>query len=176
MTASLYSPSWYRVAALKPRLRSHVEIHRHHYRGELWYILQDHATGRIQRFTPATYLLIGLMDGERTVGEIWREVRFRLGEDAPTQEEIIRILSQLHAVDVLQCNVPPDAEELLKRFEKRQSIKWKQNIRSPLAMRFSLFDPERFLSRFRLLGRIVFGWPGAILWVAVVGTAVFLAG
>ena len=100
MTTSLYSPSWYRVAALKPRLRSHVEIHRHHYRGELWYVLQDHATGRFQRFTPAAYLLIGLMDGQRTVDEIWEEVRLRLGDDAPTQEEMIRLLSQLHAVDV----------------------------------------------------------------------------
>jgi len=176
MTTSLYSPSWYRVAALKPRLRSHAEIHRHNYRGELWYVLQDHATGRFQRFTPAAYLLIGLMDGERTVDEIWREVRFRLGDDAPTQEEIIRLLSQLHSVDVLQCNVPPDTEELLKRFGKRQSSKWKQNIRNPLAMRFSLLDPERFLNRFRLLGRIVFSWLGAILWLAVVGTGIFLAG
>ncbi len=176
MTTSLYSPSWYRVAALKPRLRSHVEIHRHHYRGELWYVLEDHATGKIQRFTPAAYLLIGLMDGERTVDEIWREVRFRLGDDAPTQEEIIRLLSQLHAVDVIQGNVPPDTEELLKRFEKRQTSKWKQNIRNPLAMRFSLLDPERFLNRFRLLGRIVFSWLGAILWLVVVGTGIFLAG
>ena len=148
MTTSLYSPSWYRVASLKPRLRSHVEIHRHHYRGELWYVLQDHATGKVQRFTPVAYLLIGLMDGQHTVNEIWEEVRYRLGDDAPTQDEMIRLLSQLHAVDVIQCNVPPDTAELLKRFEKRQSGKWKQNIRSPLAMRFSLLDPERILVRF----------------------------
>ncbi len=176
MTVSLYSPSWYRVAALKPRLRSHVEIHRHTYRGELWYVLQDHATGRIQRFTPAAYLLIGLMDGQRTIQAIWEEVRSRIEEDAPTQEEVIRLLSQLHAVDVLQCDVPPDTAELLKRFEKRQSSKWKQNIRNPLAMRFSLLDPELFLTRFQLLGRVLFSWLGAILWLGVVGTGIFLAG
>src|SRR5512136_2122584 len=119
MGTSLYSPSWYRVAALKPRLRSHVEIHRHNYRGELWYILQDHASGRFQRFTPAAYLLIGLMDGIRSVGEIWEAGRLQLGDEPPTQEEMIRLLSQLYAVDVLQCDVPPDTAELLKRFEKR---------------------------------------------------------
>ncbi len=53
MVTPLYSPLWYRVEGLKPRLRSHVEIHRHKYRGEIWYVLQDHATGRLQRFTPA---------------------------------------------------------------------------------------------------------------------------
>src|SRR4030042_3774385 len=147
MTTSLYSPSWYRVALLKPRLRSHVEIHRHSYRGELWYILQDHASGRFQRFTPAAYFLIGLMDGKRSVEEIWEAGRSSLGDDAPTQEEMIRLLSQLHAVDVLQCDVPPDTAELLKRFEKKQSSRWKQNIRHPRSMRFSLLDPERFLIR-----------------------------
>jgi putative peptide zinc metalloprotease protein len=176
MTTSLYSPSWYRVAGLKPRLRSHVEIHRHHYRGELWYILQDHASGRFQRFTPAAYLLIGLMDGRRTVQEVWEAGRERLGEDAPTQEEMIRLLSQLHAVDVMQCDVPPDTAELLKRFEKRSSRKWVQNIRNPMAMRFSLLDPERWLVRLQPLVTPFFGWFGALLWVSVVGTAIFYVG
>jgi putative peptide zinc metalloprotease protein len=176
MTTSLFSPSWYRVAALKPRLRVHAEIHRHHYRGELWYVLQDHSSGRYHRFTPGAYLLIGLMDGKRTVEEIWEAGRSRLGEDAPTQEEMIHLLSQLHAVDVLQSDVAPDTVELLKRFEKQQHTKLKQNLRSPLFMRFPLLDPERFLVRFLPLVRPFFGWMGALLWLAVVGTAVFLAG
>ena len=176
MSQSLYSPSWYRVAGLRPRLRSHVEIHRHHYRGELWYVLQDHSSGRFQRFTPAAYQIIGLMDGRRTMQEIWDSVRDRVGDEAPTQEEVIRLLSQLHAVDALQVDVVPDTAELLKRFEKQRHAKWKQIARSPLFMRFPLFDPERFLTRFRWLARPFFSWFGALLWLAVVGYAVFLAG
>ena len=102
MRSSLHSASWYRVAALKPRLRSHAQIHRHAYRGEPWYVLQDHTTGRFMRFTPGAYLLIGLMDGQRTVQDIWEIGRLRLGDDAPTQDEMVRILSQLHGADVLQ--------------------------------------------------------------------------
>jgi putative peptide zinc metalloprotease protein len=176
MTSSLYSPSWYRVAGLKPRLRSHAEIHRHHYRGELWYVLQDHASGRFQRFTPAAYQIIGLMDGKRTVQEIWDTVRARLGDEAPTQEEVVRLLSQLHAVDALQADVVPDTSELLKRFEKQRFGKWKQNLRSPLFMRFSVLDPERFLTRFQALAKPFFSWAGAILWLVVVGLAVFQVG
>jgi putative peptide zinc metalloprotease protein len=65
MSDSLFSPSWYRVADLKPKLRGHVEIHRHDYRGKVWYILQDHASGRSHRFSPAAYHFIGLLDGQR---------------------------------------------------------------------------------------------------------------
>jgi putative peptide zinc metalloprotease protein len=176
MTSSLFSPNWYRVAGLRPRLRSHAEIHRHHYRGELWYVLQDHASGRFQRFTPAAYQIIGLMDGKRTVQEIWDTVRARLGEEAPTQEEVVRLLSQLHAVDALQSDVVPDTSELLKRFEKQRFGKWKQNLRSPLFMRFPLIDPERFITRFQWLARPFFSWAGAILWLIVVAWAVFQVG
>jgi putative peptide zinc metalloprotease protein len=161
---------------LKPRLRSHVEIHRHHYRGDLWYILQDHSSGKYHRFTPAAYLLIGLMDGQRTVDEIWEVGRVRLGEDAPTQEEMIQLLSQLHAVDALQSDVVPDTRELLERSEKQRHATLKQNLRSPLFMRFPLLDPERFLVRFLPLVRPLFSWFGVLLWLGVVGTAVFLAG
>jgi putative peptide zinc metalloprotease protein len=176
MANSLFSPSWYRVSGLRPRLRSHVEIHRHHYRGELWYVLEDHALGRYGRFTPIAYQIIGLMDGRRTVQQIWESARRNLGEAAPTQEEVIRLLSQLHAMDALQSDVIPDTAELLKRFEKKQSAWWKQNLRSPLFMRFHLLDPDRFLTRFQRLSKLFFSWPGFILWLIVVGAAVFLAG
>ena len=176
MSESLYSPSWYRVAPLKPRLQSHIEIHRHYYRGERWYVMQDHASGRFQRFTPAAYQLIGLMDGQRTVDEIWQATRSHLGEDAPTQEEVVRLLSQLHAVNALQGDVQPDPAELAKRSEKQRFAWWKQTMRSPLFMRLPVLDPERFLSRFRWLARPLFGWPGLLLWLAVVVPALFQVG
>jgi len=116
------------------------------------------------------------MDGKRTVQQIWDTARLRLGDDAPTQEEVIRLLSQLHAVDALQADVMPDTSELLKRFEKRRYGKWKQNLRSPLFMRFPLLDPERFLTTFQALARPFFSWAGAILWLIVVGWAVFQVG
>jgi putative peptide zinc metalloprotease protein len=176
MSQSLYSTNWYRVAGLKPRLRSHIEIHRHHYREELWYVMQDHSSGRFQRFTPAAYQLIGLMDGRRTVQEIWDASRSRLAEDAPTQEDFVRLLSQLHAVDALQGDVQPDPAELAKRQEKRRFGWWKQTIRSPLFVRFPILDPERFLTRFRWLARPVFSWPGLVLWLVVVIPALIQVG
>ena len=67
MSAPLLSNSWYRVASLKPRLRPHARMHRHRYRGEVWYLLQDLASGRVQRFTPAARSVIAALDGERSV-------------------------------------------------------------------------------------------------------------
>jgi putative peptide zinc metalloprotease protein len=176
MSTSPFSPSWYRVAGLCPRLRSHLDIHRHHYRGERWYVLQDHASGKFQRLTPAAHMLVGLMDGKRTVQEIWETTRLHLQEEAPTQDEVIQLLSQLHAADALQVDTIPDTTELTRRYEKQRGLKLKQNLRSPLFMRFALFDPERLLVRFQHLARPFFGWFGLLIWLALVGPALFQVG
>jgi len=176
MAEPLFSPSWYRVSSLKPRLRGHTRIVPHHYRGELWYVLQDHVSGRTYRFTPTAYQVIGLMDGVRDVQTLWEMAAERYGDDAPNQGEMVRLLSQLHSADVLLCDVPPDTAELLRRAEKIEGAWWKMNLRSPLSLRFPLFDPEKVLSRTVRFVRPLFSVFGAIVWLAVVGTALVLAG
>ena len=175
MARQLLSPSWYRVADLRPRLRSHARIHRHEYRGERWYVMDDRISRRSHRFGPAAYFVIGLMDGNRSMDAIWDAALKRLGDDGPTQDEVIQLLGQLHAADVLQCEVTPDVDELLRRWHKvtdrGRLAKWL----SPLSMKFPLFDPERFLDRWLPWYRPLFGPVGAVTWLAVVGWAAVLA-
>ena len=116
--APFLSSSWYRVAALRPRLREHVSISRHRYRGRSWYVLHDHASGRAHRLTTATYMVVGGMDGTLTVDQLWRETATRLGEEAPSQDELIGLMAQLHSADLLQSEVTPDSAELLERAAK----------------------------------------------------------
>jgi putative peptide zinc metalloprotease protein len=166
-----FSDSWYRVALLKPRLRSHVEIHRHHYRGQLWYVLEDHSSQRHHRLSPSAYSFIGLFDGQHSVGELWRRASTSLGEQTPTQDDVIHLLAQLHAADALQCDVPPDIGELLLRQDHQLKHNWYNRLLTPLSWRLPLFDPERVLERLLPIVRPLFGRAGAILWIAVVGTA-----
>ncbi|GGO87567.1 hypothetical protein GCM10011348_41060 [Marinobacterium nitratireducens] len=175
MAESLFSPAWYRVAELRPRLRGHVQVHRHSYRDEVWFVLQDHLSGRFHRFSEAANCVIGLMNGERTVDEIWQLAAQELGDDSPTQEEMIRLMAQLHAADVLQSEVPPDSAEIFRRYRQQQRAQLRQRVWSPLALRFRLFDPERFLVRTLPLIRPVYGPFGFLLWLAVVLTGAVLA-
>jgi putative peptide zinc metalloprotease protein len=174
MSEALFSPSWYRVATLAPRLRSHAQLHRHQYRGQTWYVLQDRSNERFHRFSPAAYAFIGLMDGQRTVQDIWELSSTKLGDDAPTQPEVVQLLSQLHAADVLQCDIPPDIAELLHRHERTQQKKWQRRLMSIFAWQFPLFDPERLLQTFVSLVRPFFGWGGAVLWLCIVIPAVLI--
>jgi len=174
MSEALFSPSWYRVASLTPRLRSHAKLHRHQYRGQIWYVLQDRSNERFHRFSPAAFSFIGLMDGNRTVQEIWDLSSSRLGDNAPTQPEVVQLLSQLHGADVLQCDIPPDTAELLERHDKQQQRKWQRQLMNFFAWQFPLIDPERFLQQFASLVRPFFSWWGAVLWSLVVVPALFI--
>ena len=176
MAESLFSPSWYRVARLTPRLRKHAQIHRHEYRGHTWYVLQDLTSERFHRFSPSAYLIIGLMDGRHTVQAIWDNSLEQLGDDAATQDEVIQLLSQLHSADVLQCDVPPDTAELFRRHEKQAKSQMRRRLLSIFAWQIPLIDPDRFLNRFISLLRPLFTPGGFLLWLVVVGTAVVLGG
>jgi len=174
MSEALFSPAWYRVAGLKFRLRSHAQIHRHLYRGEVWYVLQDQSNARFHRFSPAAYQLIGLLNGRTTVQDAWEEVCAKLSDDAPTQGEVIQLLSQLHAADLLQGDLPPDTTELFHRFEKQKQRKWQRRIMSVFSWQFPLWDPERFLTKLLPFVRPFFSWGGALLWCAGVLPALFV--
>ncbi|MGH8736377.1 MAG: hypothetical protein ACREVC_03340 [Burkholderiales bacterium] len=174
MTAPLLSNSWYRVASLRPRLRSHARLHRHRYRGEVWYLLQDPASGRVHRFTPAARTIIAAMDGERSVADLWALANRRLGEAAPTQDEMIQLLGQLHETDLLQSDVTPDIAELFSRGEREEKSRQRRSFANPMAMRIPLWDPDAFLERWRRpIGAIWSRW-GAMLWLAVVLPALLL--
>jgi putative peptide zinc metalloprotease protein len=174
--SDLHSPSWYRVAKLRPRLRSHARIHRHHYRGQLWYVLEDRLSRRMHRFNPVAYYVIGLLDGRRAVQEIWDAAVERFGDDAPTQDEVIRLLGQLHAAEVLQTEAMPDVVELARRAKRSGKKTWLQNLLSPLSIRIPLFDPDRALERWRLWYQPWFGWLGALLWCTIVAIGLVNAG
>jgi putative peptide zinc metalloprotease protein len=174
MSQSLFSTSWYRVAGVRPRLRNHAQIHRHVYRGGVWYVLQNHSTGKFHRFTPVANLIIGLMDGKRTVQEIWDLAADRLADELPSQDEVIKLLSDLHKADVLQSDAPPDAYELQKRRRQHARARWKQYIGNPLSLRFPLLDPDRLIARMMPALKPLFGWFGAVAWLVVVGWAAVL--
>ena len=165
MSDGLISPHWYRVANLRPRLHNQVEIHRHDYRGLIWYLLEDTTTGRSHRFNPAAYQFIGLMDGERSVQEIYDRICDKLDEYAPGQEEIIDLMGKLYQADLLKSGATADVEELFERQSRQRSNKLKQRFANPVALRFALWDPEDFLNRhFARVSWIFSKWTG-LAWL-----------
>lgn len=168
MAASYFSPNWYRVKDLSPRLRSHVAAHRHVVRGVVWHVLQDAQTGSFFRVTPAAYRFLSGLDGRRTVAELWEAAGRRIGDDHLSQEEVIMFLAQLHRSDMLIGEDLPDLGELLERSRSKSRRAVLNRVRNPLALRIPVFDPDAFLERWIGLVRPLFTPAGFLAWLALV--------
>src|SRR3954449_12670985 len=173
-TERFLSSSWYSVATLKPKLRPHVTVRMHRYRGQLWYVIGDGMRNRVHRVSPAGYVLVASMDGTRTLDSLWSEAAVTLGEQAPTQDQVIQLLGQLHSNDLVAGDVPPDARELFERQGQLNRSKLLQWMLNPLALRFPLVDPNEFLTRSLPFVRPLLGRFGTVLWLATVLPALVL--
>jgi putative peptide zinc metalloprotease protein len=143
-SASLLSPHWYRIAYLKPRLRSGVRVSRQQVRGQTWYVLTDPVSGRHHRFNGLAYALIAGCDGQLTIDELWAQRVDAEADDAPTQAQAIDVFAQAFAANLLGGDVAPDAGGVMKAQGKRSAQRRRAAL-NPLAFKLPLWDPDRFL-------------------------------
>src|SRR5436190_487426 len=167
-----FSESWYRVAPLRAKLRASAQISRQYYRGERWYVVRDPAGNQFHRLSDAAYRFVGLLDGSRTVAEAWDLAGGQLADDAPTQPEVIQILSHLYSANLIDADVTPDATVLLRRHKKLQTRKMQGRLMNVLFPRIPLWDPDQFLKRWMPIVRLGFSKIGAFIWLAVIFGAI----
>ncbi len=167
-----FSESWYRVKSLRAKLRAGAQISRQFYRGERWYVVRDPAGNQYHRLSDAAYRFVGLLDGSRTVEEAWDLVGGQLEDDAPTQPEVIQIMSHLYSANLIDADVTPDATVLLKRHKQLSKRKMQNRLMNVLFPRIPLWDPDAFIQRWMPLAKVLFSKFGALVWLIVVGTAI----
>jgi putative peptide zinc metalloprotease protein len=139
------------------------------------YVLQDHVTGQFHRFSPETYQIIGLMDGDRSLEQIWGLACEKLGDDMPTQTDMINLLSRLYRANAIVTDRIPDIEELDVRRREFGRRKVLQQLKSPLSIKIPLIDPDNFLTRTMPVVRPCFSTGGFVVWITTVLTGLVLA-
>ena len=168
---STFSESWHRVAGLRVSLGTTVKVRKQMFRGELWYILYDAFNNQYFRLRPEAHDFVVRLRRDRTVEEVWQECLERNPDDAPGQEDVIQLLTQLYFANLLYFEVPADSEKLFERFKKRRRKEIQSKLMSIMFFRMPLLDPERFLRRVQTLIRLIVSPLGALIWFAVVGAA-----
>jgi putative peptide zinc metalloprotease protein len=167
MATSFESQSWYRAAHLRPVLPRRAEVTRQMFRGQVWYVIRDPLTGKFTRISEAGHWLIAQMDGRRTLGEVWDAACAELGDAAPAQDEMLALISQLAALDLLHTNGLPDVDAMSERAGKVRRKTLLSRFLNPLAVRFPLFDPNALLDALWPFARPFFGVIGALAYLAL---------
>ncbi len=106
---------------------------------------------------------------------IWDSACSRLMDNMPSQDEVIRLLGQLHQADIIQAQLPPDMVEIDRRRRTTRRKQFLAKLKSPLAVKIPIWDPDRFLEKTRYLAEILFSVSGGILWLLLTMTAMVLA-
>lgn len=158
---------WPELLDLRIRLRSRVRLTRHVYRGEVCYIYSDSGSDNFYRFSPEVYSFIALLDGKTTLGEIIASRPEEWQERFPP-EKITEILLQLHSVDAIASNLPPQVEARLQQEKQETEPAGKPLVGLHLLFfRIPLLDPEPFLEKYKRISDLFFKRSFLYLFVAL---------
>ena len=106
------------------------------------------------------------------MNEIWETLLRKLGDHAPSQEEIIHLIGQLTEGGTLQVEKLSDVDALFERHEERAG-KQRRSALNPLSFRLNLFNPDRLLRKFDGIGQHIFRTWMLGVWSLIVGLALF---
>ncbi|MES2918155.1 MAG: M50 family metallopeptidase [Pseudomonadota bacterium] len=169
----LFSPEWYRIATMRPLLRRQVQVSRQQFRGETWMVLREPGSNRLFRLTLPAWEIVSRFDGEHDLDSLWKTMCEVLGDDVPSQGEVLRLVTQLAGSDLLVADLPPDLAELGERSRDVAIKRVVGYFKSPLSLRFPLLDPDRFITATLPLGSWLFSRRGFMLWLAIIALALF---
>ena len=165
----MFSESWYRIANQRIWLAPGVRVRRQYYRGERWIVLENPFSNQFFRIRPAAYEFIARLGPRTTVQSAWQQCLDRFPDEAPGQEAVIQLLSQLYHANLLQYENAADSSQLFERYKQRREREVRSRLLNLMFMRFPLLDPDRFLVRtMPLLGKLI-SPVGALLWLVIVG-------
>ncbi len=167
---------WERLASLKPQLRPHAKIYRHHYRGQPWYVLADKLSASHFHLSEVACRFISLLDGKRTIGAAYTQTLAGSGGEQTSQQDVVVLLGRLRNADLLQGDFPTVGEDMQARQQQASKTRKLRRFIQPLVQRFSLVDPDAWLARHVSWVKPLFSPAALVIWLVVVAWALLQAG
>ncbi|NLW04075.1 MAG: hypothetical protein GX029_02440 [Pseudomonadaceae bacterium] len=170
--SSTFSEGWYQVAQLKVALIPTTKIHKQLYRGLVWYVLQDACSGKFFRVPEIVYRFISHLTVNKTLEQVWQEFITAYPEEAPGQEEVIQVLSQLHHSNLLFYRSESDYGAILERKNKQTRQEHLTKLMAFMYLRIPIWNPEALLTTFARVLFPLFSKTALVVWLIVIGLGV----
>jgi putative peptide zinc metalloprotease protein len=143
---------------LGARLRPDLDIHARTYGSDLYYLVQDRASGRYFFLGKEEHSILTMLDGDSSLQAI--KSRFEAAH-APlrlTLEQLQSFLSHLFDLGLLIVDAPGQGDELLRRHRRRLRLERWEAIGNVLAIRLPGVDPQPLLRRLHDRFAWLFAW------------------
>ncbi len=167
MSGAIYSDAWYRIAEARVSLLPGVRASRQTYRGHRWVVLEDAYAHRFFRITPEAHAFLLTLHQGITVDEAWQAYLRKFPQQAPGQEEVVQLLSQLHISNLLHFSKGANNVEIDRRAREVRTKELRSKLMSFLYFRVPLWDPDDALAAMDRRLRMIPAWLLVALWLAV---------
>jgi putative peptide zinc metalloprotease protein len=175
MQSNIFSENWFRVSKLKVSLQESVKVYSQLFKGEVWYLLEDTHNNKYYRLEENSYKFIKNLDHHKTIEENWNEYINLHPTIAPTQEEVIHILIQLHENNILFYKNRGQNHYIYKKSKDKKRKEFQQKLQSFLFLKIPLFNPNSILEKLKPFSNIFFSTYSFIVWLLVIMYGGYLA-
>jgi len=157
-------------ATVLPRLRPDLVISRQTYRGQTAYVIKDPVSLRYYRLGTQELFLAGLLDGERTLGEVTARMEKEFPGTGITEEHVVQLLTMFAHMSYLQLAGEPAYRMFGTLRDARNKYRWLGHVLSVAGVlmyfKVTLCDPDLLL--LKMEKRLRFLWSKKTAW-AVAG-------
>jgi putative peptide zinc metalloprotease protein len=167
MAENIFSEFWHQIAPLRLSLIPSVKIHKQYFNDESFYVIKEPHNNKYFKIRPELYKFLTKLTTQKTIESIWEEYLELEPDLCPSQDEIIKILSQLHQYNLLYFKDMPDNELIFNRYKKTKSKEKQMKFISFMYLKIPLWDPEQFLQKTQNLTELLFNKYMFILWCIV---------
>ena len=171
----IFSENWHWLAPRVFQLRSHINVRRRSYRGKTSYVIEDAVSNRFIRLSPPLYEFVAHFDDKTSLGELWEKHLQAYPNTAPSQQEVVNCISQLHSAGVIVSDHPLSSELLYEKYQTDRNNRLKKQWMQFLFLRIPLVNPDNFLKKTLPFGNFLFSKLMGYIWLIVVSAGLFVA-
>lgn len=165
---STFSESWYQVASQRVGILPTIRVHKQVYREQPWYVLQDSCSEKYFRVTEVAYRFLAGLNSNQTVEQHWLDFVEAHPDEAPSQDEVIGLLAQLHQNNLLLYRSQAKNDFIFDRFRKQRRRERLTHLLAFLYFRIPLWNPNAFLKVNISWMRVLFAPLAVVLWSVTV--------
>ncbi len=158
-----------------PRLKANVDVFRHIYQNEIWYVFHDRAMDRIVRVSALGGEFLAMLDGRRPSTEVLDDFIADHEGSPDAARQMQSFMKQMDGLGLLTGTGSSRIGVSESLAKQERSRTWKGFLKSPVSFRIPLLDPEPILRWLQPLTPWLFGAFGMSVWLAVVTLGAVLA-
>lgn len=168
MSANIFSDNWFIVSKLNVSLLDSIIIHKHYFKNTAWYLLEEVHNNKHYRIDEPTYQFIRSLDSNINLEENWQKYIKSNPLEAPTQDEVITILIQMHSSNLLYFKNIAQNEYVFEKIQEKKKKELLQKVHSFLFIKIPVFNPNKLLNTVQGLSKYMFSKYSFVIWLLIV--------